>query len=329
MESRRLIARIAPPLVAVMAMGCGHFQARKDQALIDAVRANSLEKVQVALRAGANPNVSINDGATDPLFVAISNHDSHSASRRAIIDVLLGAGADPSRPQRDGMDGLYVAVSFGDAGLCSQFCKSGLSPMRISNNGVSAFHLAAAQGKANCLASMIPFLRAGEINALTTAKGHTETALTLACGNGRQEAAELLLEHGADPNILGDSSWNALIAASYSGHLDLVNLLLNHGAKVDLPFENGGTALSLMCLNGKLEIARSLITHGADINHQNKSGITPLMDAAENGHDDVVELLLKSGARKDLRDKKGRTVSDYAKLRRSKPPGAAPESVNG
>lgn len=327
MAADRWMARIAVPVIGITAVGCGHFQAKKDKALIDAITMASPTKVQEALRLGANPNVSVAEGGTNPLLLAIARKGGDPKARQDIIQLLLAAGADPARQQKDGFDALIIAASAKDAELCSRFCGMGLSPMRCGAKGVSAFHMAATVGDVDSLNAMLPFVKAGQIDSPTTDKRHVETALGMACLGGHLEAARWLLDHGANPNYQDPHGDSPLMDSVFVGNLDLVNLLIERGAQVDLPFENGGTALSLACLNGKLEIARTLISHGADINHQNRIGETAMMDAAEKGHDDLVELILKAGARADLRDKKGRTAADFAKVRKPGPLGSVPESA--
>ncbi len=307
------MARLALPVIGITAMGCGHLQARKDQALIEGIKADSLVKVQAALKSGASPNASAFGGSSTPLLCAIASNKSDPASRKAIIEALLNAGADPSLRQKDGMDALYIAADVGDSDLCGRLCKMGLSPVRPAFKGISALQIAAIGGDVNCISEMIPHLGPGQIDSPATGKQTSDSALGFACANGRLEAATLLLDHGANPNFQGQESLNPLISASIVGNRELVELLLSRGAKVDLPFQNGGTALALASLNGNVDIMKVLIAHGANVDHQNKGGVTPMMDAAKMGHRDAVELLVKAGARVDIRDNKGLTAKDHEK----------------
>lgn len=62
-----------------------------------------------------------------------------------------------------------------------------------------------------------------------------QSALMSACRKSDLDMAQFLLEHGADPNIIGQYYDSALSrAASKAGNLQLVELLLNHGADVGL-----------------------------------------------------------------------------------------------
>lgn len=61
-----------------------------------------------------------------------------------------------------------------------------------------------------------------------------DTALLYAISKGHLDIAELLLRHGADPNIAGDSGYPIRTAAS-RGWTQMVRALLVRGAIVDAP----------------------------------------------------------------------------------------------
>ena len=61
--------------------------------------------------------------------------------------------------------------------------------------------------------------------------GVLHTPLQAASWSGRMDVVELLIKHGADPNIYGGcGGGSALSAAAHKGHLDIMKLLLDKGA---------------------------------------------------------------------------------------------------
>jgi ankyrin repeat protein len=110
----------------------------------------------------------------------------------------------------------------------------------------------------------------------------------------------LLLQRGADVNILDKHGVNHLHRASQGGRLDIVLLLLEHNADINLPSNSTpvtplhwpGRASKM----GEVAISHLLLQWGADINSRNNLGISPLLGAAQSGHPDVVQLLIDSGA---------------------------------
>lgn len=129
------------------------------------------------------------------------------------------------------------------------------------------------------------------------------TALHGAVYWGQQEAAELLLDAGADPNAISRDGFlqiaplGSAIATTpgipqpsdtEDGVLDLVRLLLERGADVNARRRDGMTALHAACWRGLGRVAQELLDAGADPaltatagSHQ---GQTPADTALAQGH---------------------------------------------
>ncbi|XP_015741777.1 ankyrin repeat and LEM domain-containing protein 1 isoform X2 [Coturnix japonica] len=102
------------------------------------------------------------------------------------------------------------------------------------------------------------------------------------CGalrGGREEVVELLLQHGADPNVL--------LAMGF--------------APIHLSAAVGG----VRCL-------RLLLSYGGDPNARSAEGLTPLHVAASWGSCGCLELLLQNGGDPELRDQDGKRAIDLA-----------------
>ena len=134
--------------------------------------------------------------------------------------------------------------------------------------------------------------------------GYGSNVLHEAAMMGMKDEVAVLLEMGADPNVLtiqgspsGPGS-SALILASEKGHTEIVSLLLAAGAAVDVQNkEHGNTALFLAATLGYTRIVQQLLAAKAGIEIRGFSGQdTPLTRASFEGHADVVELLLEAGA---------------------------------
>jgi ankyrin repeat protein len=93
------------------------------------------------------------------------------------------------------------------------------------------------------------------------------SALHLAIFGGQEEAARLLLERGADPNVLSTSEIAKvppLGTAAFVRSVPLGRVLLDSGADPNGRGEGGFTALHAAAQNGDEELARLLLEHGAD-----------------------------------------------------------------
>ncbi len=93
------------------------------------------------------------------------------------------------------------------------------------------------------------------------------TALHLAIFGAQPDAAQVLVEHGADVNVRSAGSIAQvppLGTAVFVRSVPLAQLLLRCGADVDGRGAQGFTALHAAAHNGDLEMARVLLAHGAD-----------------------------------------------------------------
>lgn len=123
------------------------------------------------------------------------------------------------------------------------------------------------------------------------------TPLVRAAQAGCADTVLLLLEAGADPDIRGFESKAALYWAAEYGHADAAQVLLEHGANINLPEGLHGEApLLIAALRGHIEVVEVLLAHGADVRAKDDRGRTAIQLAESSGHTEIVELLREAGA---------------------------------
>jgi ankyrin repeat protein len=164
-----------------------------------------------------------------------------------------------------------------------------------------------------------------------------DTALMLAVYHGYFNIVKLLLQKGADPNIINakyplrspvlidasgcgnidivkeilsdprtnvniqnSSGRTALIKAIIYGHTEIVKLLLANGACPNIQDVDGNTALIRVASNDYSSIAKILLDRGADPNLANKNGNTPLSIAIRNGRKHIIELIKNQDIKREL-----------------------------
>lgn len=143
-----------------------------------------------------------------------------------------------------------------------------------------------------------------------------DTALFWASSRQRISTVRILLNNGADPNIVGVSGSPLRIAAAL-GNIELVDMLIDKGAIIDSDWSLS-TPISMAMKQGQFDMVKHLLSRGANPNQASGSmNETPLMGAAMLGNLDLVRALINYGADVNRRDVDGDTAIVYLALGRS------------
>ena len=126
----------------------------------------------------------------------------------------------------------------------------------------------------------------------------------LVCQRGAVDAVRLLLDNGADINLVDDDGTTPLITVCWDSHVDAARLLLDNGADVNRANKKGTTPLFIACQEGYVNVARLLLDNGADVDWATEDGFTPLHAASQKCYVDVARLLLDNDADVNRANKK-------------------------
>lgn len=114
----------------------------------------------------------------------------------------------------------------------------------------------------------------------------------LAAMNGHVPAVKLLLDMGSDINAQIETNRNtALTLACFQGRAEVVSLLLDRKANVE--HRAKVRSLGQICQDTLTLIPNELICKYCDLI---QTGLTPLMEAASGGYAEVGRVLLDKGA---------------------------------
>ncbi len=133
------------------------------------------------------------------------------------------------------------------------------------------------------------------------------------------EIGKLLLEKGADPNVI--DSWErtlTMLVARSEEDAELLKDLIQKGAPVNTKDKDGRTPLHYAIEYNNFEAIKILVENGCDINSQDNFGNTALMETVyPKGHiagnkilniNEVVKYLLKYNAEVNVQNNDGQTA---------------------
>lgn len=166
--------------------------------------------------------------------------------------------------------------------------KWGLAGLMVLQSGLYAQNIFDATRSNDTLRiKQLYALRKDTINSLSESGF---SPLIIAVYRQQPEAARVLLQLGADPN-LSSAEGTALVAASYKGDLNMLNLLLSKGAKLNECNEDGVSALMFAAQLNHKSIVIRLIEQGASKTLRSKAGYTAFDYANKNGHTELLSIL--------------------------------------
>ncbi|TEB25661.1 ankyrin, partial [Coprinellus micaceus] len=126
-------------------------------------------------------------------------------------------------------------------------------------------------------------------------------ALHAVCCRGAEHIAHLLLDKGANPNILDYDYAVPLAWAAATGNVGLVSKMLACGAEPNLKGGwNDRSALHGCAWENKVEVARTLLKSGADPDARDGEGWTTLHWASRRGVMEIVRCLLSFRANPNI-----------------------------
>lgn len=199
---------------------------------------------------------------------------------------------------------LGISCFYNDEGLVELFLLHGANPNApFLEHGSLPLHFAAQSGNSKIVELL---LNAG-VKVDEPGSGGW-TALKFACwdpglyrykSNPPIKVIELLLQHGADPNIAFSNGSCLLHFAAQAGHSEIVELLLKSGAQANLPGSGGNTPLHFACWVGENsehkpnpKVVELLLQHDSDPSILNAKGFSPMDFATEGNQTEILKLLV-------------------------------------
>lgn len=293
------------------------------------------ETIRLLLERGADPNAVKDEGynCRTPLINAAGGGDVEA------MRVLVENGAKIDFVCKMGASALSSAISFGSAESVEYLLKKGAKPEFFAREREQILSIAVARSNPKIIKMLIDF------GFPVDGKGYGTNALMKAIENYSSfEIVNLLLETGADPNVLiggnkySDDCKTPLMAAVRTGKADTVKALIAKKADAKFVCRDGQSALTAaMTGYNPLEMLKLLIENGADVKGRqgqfaldylqtyrerigNAAEIEKIFEAAgakmkpalskavENGQAEAVRRLTEAGGDVNYADMKGETL---------------------
>ncbi len=257
-------------------------------ALLYAARDGRLGAARALVEAGAKVEIAEANGIR-PLLMALLN------DQLPIAQLLLEHDADPNADDFWGRTPLFAAIEYRNLDMNNRDQDS------PTTNGVDRGPLLAFAAKLlehgadpNARTREVPPSRRWlySLGDVSWVDFTGQTPFLRAALSADTQAMQLLLRHGADPNLATFAGTTPLMAAAGVNWVVAQTYTVSKQAEID--------AVDL-CL-----------TLGADVNATNSMGLTPLLGAVNRGANDLIRALVAHGARLDVVDKEGRTAKRWA-----------------
>jgi ankyrin repeat protein len=281
-------------------------------ALYMAAENDHVEICRMLLEKGANPNE--NTEVRDSLLIRCVQ-----GNKIEIVKLLLDHGADIEEPNKFSpwrSTALARAAGEGLVEMVQLLIQRGANVNHCAEGSTPPVYGAASSQHLEVVRVLLD--AGADPNQPASSSSNTKDWTALHTSYDSDEICKLLLERGANPDLVSSGGTPLYIAANWS-RPEIVKLLLDHNPRPDInpifslegDYDNGMTPLGIACKNKNNEIIRLLLDAGVDPNVRLSTGLTPLeysVDYWGSGDDEALKTLLEYRPLLNLQDDLGNTV---------------------
>lgn len=282
--------------------------------LIEAIKQADTAKVEQLIEKGTDVNNVYGEKKRTAIMIAADT------GNQEIVMLLMNAGADIDKPDKDGKIPLAYAAGKGHIELVKLFLKQLKKhnpDYRFAPYCYQALVEAAAKGNREIVEFLLHTISEIQDPHYNSIKGIG--ALDAAIENGHLETVKLLVEKGAlEPRKYFNYPTDLFRGAVENDHTDVLEYLFKKIMTEKALQQSGAFLLHYAAESAQDKVIRFLIKRGVNVNCRfgeefPEGGVTALMTAAEKGHKQTVELLISLEADVNAIDNQGRKAVDHAR----------------
>lgn len=302
-----------------------------NSALILAAAMNHLDTVQLLLAQAKKPDVLLREREGKTAFwFAVENENLE------MVKLLYSHGSKINLPDKTGASVLTTTVLHKKYDVLDFLVSHGADINKADNYGSTPL-MAAIRLKNKNQAVVLKYLEkfltfSPKLNHLSA----DESALHVATHYGFVEAIGLLLDKGANINLLSSASGRtALYVAAMSKNYAATKYLISRGAKTEITDKAGYTPLTAAVILADPDMVQTLVEVGARTDvRSSANNLTPLVMAATNpdpfkhkSYIKIMKILLDSKADVNFQASDGRTPLIAAAMNADQAQGAEKVSL--
>ena len=226
-------------------------------ALMKACTMRNTNAINVLLRAGADPNITDNDGNTS------LHHAVEGGCSKDVLETIINHGGDVNATNKNNRTSLMIACYKRNIDSISVLLFAATDSNFSDVICDTCLHKAVRAG-CNIQALQVIIDHCADVNAVNN---EGATALLVACDTGQKESVNVLLRAGADTTIAdvsGDTCLHKVLNREFGN--ETLQILIDHGAPVNATNKNHQTAYMLARNQENLEAMLALVYTGADPN---------------------------------------------------------------
>ncbi|KDN71784.1 hypothetical protein CSUB01_02680 [Colletotrichum sublineola] len=252
-----------------------------------------------------------------PLLVATCREDP------GIVEFLISKGANLEAVDKDGWSAIFASALYGRTESVRILARAGVdvnsysaetteTPLHVAIKFPETVRVLLQHGANVNLPSLendefrTPFDRAVRGNHVETVKimleeaqnapdltlPSTKKALQNAVTWDYQEVVALVLEAGADVNLVDENGWSLVALAVQHKSPALMRSILEYRPKINTRGPDENTPLHLIVTETPLETVRLLVHAGAQLTATNKYSLTPIINVLTIGHEEAARYLI-------------------------------------